>query len=72
MSAFLWWTGSYHGFTTLTDFFKMKKKKKKKCFAALKMCLLDEGHGENGKNRKPLRDTKECNVFVGINVKYWQ
>lgn len=44
--------------------FLKRKKKEKKC--------LDEGHGENGKNRKPLRDTKECNVFVGINVKYWQ
>lgn len=42
------------------------------CFEALKMCLLHKGHGENGKNRKPLRDTKECNVFVGINVNYWQ
>lgn len=34
----------------LQTFLKRKKKRKKKCFAALKMCLLDEGHGEIQKN----------------------
>lgn len=66
MSAFLWWTGSYQGFTTLTDFFKMKKRKEKKCFAALKMGLLDEGHGENGKNRQETTERyKRMQCFCG-------